>query len=203
MRRFILLAHTAVSAPGFKLDGMHSTGGRLDVVARCVPAALLVSHGVRADSELVTLHLGPPTPPKALRFRGRDLRSLSPDERSVAGILEKALGARTTGPVWQPGAPGVDVAVMPLDELLGEGPLVVLDEAGVDVASAALPADATFVIGDHLGFTDDERALFQKRGALRVSVGPISLHADQAIIVLQNTLDRRSSASHPSAREAR
>ena len=135
--------------------------------------------------------LAPPTPPKALRFRPAGLRNLSPDERSVAGVLEKALGAPTTGPVWQPGAPGVDVAVMPFAELVGAGPLVLLDEGGEDVERATLPDDATFVLGDHLGLTPSELALVDERGAKRVSLGPVSLQADQAILVLHNLLDRR------------
>lgn len=192
MRRFLLVAHSAASAPGFRMDALHSTGGRLDLVARCVPAALLVSHGVRPDVELVTLHLGPPSAPKALRFRARELRGLSPDERSVAGVLEKALGAPTTGPVWQDGAPGVDVARLALEELLGAGPLFVLDEAGDDISMVNVPHGATFVVGDHLGLTPEECATLEKRGAKRISLGPVALQADQAIIVLHNHLDRAS-----------
>lgn len=191
MRRFIVVGHKAASAPGFNLKDLAGTGGRIDVLVRCVPAALLVSHGLRPDVELVTLHLGPPAGPKAVRWRSASMKHLNPDERTTATLFEKALGAFTTGPVWQPATPGVEVAVLGLEDVLGDGPLVQLHEEGEDVATADLPADATFVLGDHLGFTPEEDALLARRGAMRVSLGPVSLQADQCVVVLHNQLDRR------------
>ena len=191
MRRFLVVGHKAASAPGFSLKDLAGTGGRIDVLVRCVPAALLVSHGLREDVELVTLHLGPPAPPKAVRFRSRGMRHLNPDERSTASLLEKALGAPTTGPVWQPSTPGIDVAILGLGDALGDGPLEVLHEEGEDVATAPVPSGATFVLGDHLGFTPEEEALLEARGASRVSLGPVSLQADQCLVALHNHLDRR------------
>lgn len=191
MRRFVVVGHKAASGPGFSLKDLAGTGGRLDVLVRCVPAALLVSHGLRADVELVTVHLGPPAPPKAVRWRSAAMRHLNPDERTTATLFEKALGAFTTGPVWQPTTPGVEVAAVGLEEALGDGPLVQLHEDGEDVARADVPPGATFVLGDHLGFTPEEEAVLRSRGARRVSVGPVPLQADQCIVVLHNHLDRR------------
>lgn len=193
MRRFVVLGHKAASAPGFSLKDLAGTGGRLDILARCVGSALLVSHGLRADAELITLHMGPPGPTKAVRFRGAALRHANPDERSSALLLEKALGAPTTGPVWASSTPGIDVAVVDLHELLGtlaDAPLYVLAEDGDDVTTLGSPPRATFVLGDHLGFTPDEEAALASRAAGRVSVGPTSLQADQCIVALHNHLDR-------------
>lgn len=196
MRRFVVIGHKAASAPGFSLKDLPGTGGRLDILARCVGNAFLVSHGLRADVELATLHLGPPSPPKAVWMQAARLKHLNPDERTTATLLEKALGAPTTGPVWQPATPGVQVAVRTLAELLDEwrDPLFVLHEDGEDVARADLPARATFVLGDHLGFTAEEEALLAARGAARVSLGPVSLQADQCVTALHNHLDRRGRA---------
>lgn len=190
--RFVVIGHKAASAPGFSHKDLAGTGGRIDVLARCMPAAFLVSHGMRSDVEIYTVHLGPPTAPKVVRMRAAELRHLNPDERTTALLLEKALGTPTTGPVWADATPGVSVARMALDELLAQlpGPLVVLHEEGDDVARATLPADATFVLGDHLGFTPEEDQLLGK--AQRVSLGPVSLQADQCIVVLHNWLDRAS-----------
>ena len=116
---------------------------------------------------------------------------LNPDERTTATLFEKALAVPTTGPVWQASTPGIDVARLSLEDVLGAGPLVQLHEEGDDVAAADLPADATFVLGDHLGFMPEEQALLEARGAKRVSLGPISLQADQCLIALHNHLDRR------------
>ena len=194
MRRFLVLGHTAASAPGFSHKDLSGSGGRIDILARCLPAAFLVSHGLRPDVELYTLHLGPPAAPKAVRFRSSELKHLNPDERTSALLLEKALGAQTTGPVWAPATPGVSVAKLALPELL-EGiraPLVLLHEDGEDVARAPLPEGALFVLGDHLGFTPEEELVLGERAAARVSLGPVSLQADQCLVVLHNHLDRRA-----------
>lgn len=192
MRRFLVLGHTAASAPGFSHKDIAGTGGRLDILARCMPAAFLVSHGLRLDVELYTLHLGPPSAPKVVRMRAPELKHLNPDERSSALLLEKALAAPTTGPVWAAATPGVSVARLGLDELLDQldAPLVLLHEQGEDVATARLPEDALFVLGDHLGFTPEEEATLGRRAAARVSLGPRSLQADQCVVVLHNHLDR-------------
>lgn len=192
MRRFLVIGHTAASAPGFSHKDLSGTGGRIDILARCLPAAFLVSHGLRPDVELYTLHLGPPAAPKAVRLRSSELKHLNPDERTSALLLEKALAAQTTGPVWAPATPGVSVAKLGLAELLAEirAPLVLLHEEGDDVAKATLPADALFVLGDHLGFTPDEERALAERAVARVSLGPVSLQADQCVVVLHNHLDR-------------
>jgi tRNA (pseudouridine54-N1)-methyltransferase len=192
MRRFVVIGHTAASAPGFSLNQLASTGGRIDVLVRCVGAALLVSHGLRPDAEIVTLHLGSPGPTKAVRFDPKKMKHLFPDERSTAAMFEKALGAATTGPVWAEATPGVSVAVTSLDELLSSWrePVVLLREDAPDAATVELPRDATFVVGDHLGFTPEEETLLSKRAALAVSLGPVSLQAEQCITVLHNRLDR-------------
>jgi tRNA (pseudouridine54-N1)-methyltransferase len=172
------------------LKDLAGTGGRIDILARALPAAFLVSHGLRPEIELTTLHLGPPNPGKAVRVRSRGLMHLNPDERSSAALLEKALGTPTTGPVWQASTPGIAVARLGLADLL-DGPVVVLAEDGIDIAEAELPADARVVLGDHLGFTPDEAALLAGRAVVRVSLGPVSLQADQCVTVLHNHLDRR------------
>lgn len=194
MRRFLVVGHKAASGPGFSLKDLGGTGGRIDILARALAAAFLTSHGLREDVELVTLHLGPPSAPKAVRFRGGRLKHVNPDERSCALLFEKALGTATTGPVWQPSTPGVEVAVLAFEEVLDEvargGALFMLDEAGEDVAEVEVPKEATFVLGDHVGFSEEEVAALVARGARRVSLGPVSLQADQCIVVAHNHLDR-------------
>lgn len=193
MRRFLVIGHAAASAPGFSHKDLAGTGGRIDILARAMGAAFLVSHGMRPDVELYTLHLGPPAAPKAVRMRSRELRHLNPDERQCALLLEKALGAPTTGPVWASATPGVHVARLALAELLDDvgAPVVTLREGSEDVTDAKLPEGALFVMGDHLGFTPEEDALLAQRAVASVSLGPVSIQADQCVTVLHNHLDRR------------
>lgn len=195
MRRFVVIGHKATTSPDFSLKDIPGTSGRIDVLLRCVGSGLLVSHGLRQDTLLYLVLLGGPDAPKTLRFRGGQLRNVNPDERSTATLVQKALATSTTGPVWQPASPGIDVAAIGLAELLPEFGGVaryVLDENGSDVRDQPLDhRDSVFFVGDHTGFTRDEQTLLETAGARRVSVGPVSLHADDAIAVLHNELDRR------------
>lgn len=195
VRRFVVIGHKATTSPDFSLKDIPGTSGRLDVLLRCVRSALLVSHGLRQDTELYLLLLGGLDAPKAIRFRGQGLRFLNPDERSTAALVQKALATPTTGPVWQPATPGVEVAAVGVAEVLdplAQRGVYVLEEDGADVRSLPFEErDNTFIVGDHLGFTRDEQALFLKLEAKPMSVGPVSLHADDAITLVHNELDRR------------
>lgn len=195
MRRFVVIGHKATTAPDFSLKDIPGTSGRIDVLLRCVGSSLLVSHGLRQDTILYLVLLGGADAPKTLRFRGAQLRSVNPDERTTASLVQKALATPTTGPVWQPATPGLDVAAIGLAELLGElegATPYVLDENGQDVRDQPLEhRDAVFFVGDHTGFTRDEEALLAGIGARKLGVGPVSLHADDAIVLVHNELDRR------------
>lgn len=189
MRRILFLASRATTAPGFRLEDLPGAG-RLDLVCRVVGASFCVSHGLRKDVRLDLLLRGPPDPPRALRLDGGALRSLNPDERSTAALLQKALAVRPTGTYWQAGPAGFSIARADLGDLV-DGPVVLLDEAGTDVREADLPADAVYALGDDRGFTEEDLALLKAKAVATVRLGPRSLHADQCVTLLHNELDRR------------
>src|SRR5687767_13940225 len=94
VRRFIVLGHTQPTAAPIPLNDAPGAGGRWDLLARCVTAGLLVSHGARADSEVQLVLL---QGPRVLRASGRTVRRLNPDERSTLALLSKALEAQDVG----------------------------------------------------------------------------------------------------------
>jgi tRNA pseudouridine-54 N-methylase len=53
--------------------------------------------------------------------------------------------------------------------------------------------DCAFFVGDHLGFDAATREAL--RDAMAVGVGPVSLHAEDAIVTVINELDRRCAVS--------
>jgi len=191
VRRFLLVAHDARTAPDFSLDDLPGSGGRMDLVARCVTAGLLVSHDVRLDTEFLAVLLGPPKPPRLVRFVGGEIRGLNPDERSTAALIRKAL--EEEGRAERAVRPGLYVSGMGLDDVLRSppGPLVLLLEGSPDLRASALPRDATFVLSDHRDFTPEEASTLMAAARLILSVGPRSLQTDQAITVVHNELDRR------------
>ena len=193
MRRILFLASRATTSPAFRLEDLPGAG-RLDLVCRVVGAAFGLSHGLRKDVRLDLLLRGPPDPPRAVRLDGAALRSLNPDERSTAALLQKALAVRPTGTYWQPSTPGIAVARADLADLL-DGPVVLLDEAGTDVRTTELPADAVYALGDDRGFTDADLATLRAKAVATVRLGPRSLQADPCVTLLHNELDRREAAA--------
>jgi tRNA (pseudouridine54-N1)-methyltransferase len=115
------------------------------------------------------------------------VRSLSPDERSTAALLRKAL-ALPVGESFRESSPGILVRHGGLAGLVGERGYAVLSEDGQDMRTLPdLPGG--FLLSDHLDFSVEEEGILS--GLPRISVGPRVLHADHAITVLQNELDRR------------
>lgn len=194
MRRFAVVGHHAPTSPDFSLEDLAGSAGRLDILVRCVTAALHVSHGLRRDTAITLLLQGPPGVPRALRFIGSELRGLNPDERSTAARIRNAL--EYEGRLEREVSPGLHAGAFTLAEFVQNGsPLLVLDEQGKDIRDLAFPPEPTFLLSDHEGLTDAERAIAGGPGALAVSVGPKSLHADQVITLVHNELDRRGHGS--------
>lgn len=189
MRRFVVVGHQAVTSPDFSLDDLAGATGRLDVLLRCVNSAFMLSHGIRTDTELHLVLLGPPGPPTVLRLVGAELRHLNPDERSTAALLRKALARGTEGR----STPGIYVRRQTFPRLLEAfaGTLVHLREDGEDLRGAVLGPESTFLLADHRDFTDEEEEAIRTLEPHVVGVGPRALHADHCIVVVHNELDRR------------
>jgi tRNA (pseudouridine54-N1)-methyltransferase len=191
VRRFLVVGHRAVTAPTFSLDDLAGAAGRMDILLSAANAALLLAHDIRRDAEAALLLLGPPDPPRLVRILGHRVRAYQPDVRSNASLVRKALehGSRVEREV----SPGILASKATFEEALDRlGPaFVLLKEGGKDVRTASLPADATFVLSDNQDLTIEEETAVRTRDALVVGVGPHALHTDQAIVLLQNELDRR------------
>lgn len=189
MREFIVVAHEAPTEPDFPLDDLAGGAGRLDVLCRCVAAALLSSHGIRRDARIALVIRDTLT----VRLDGSTVRSLAPDERAVAGLIRRALEAteRAVGAQAVEVSPGVTVNRLGLAAALADapGPVVHLDETGEPVTVLDPVESVTFVLADHRSFTDDEVALLADRADRRLRLGPTRLHADQAITVAHHFLD--------------
>jgi tRNA (pseudouridine54-N1)-methyltransferase len=199
MRRFVVIGQTATASADFLLDDLPGSSGRLDILLRCIRAALLHSHGLRADVRVYLVLRGGPAAPRVLRVDGQRARFLRPDERSLALLVKKTLAAAPEGlsREFVELRPGVALAGGDLDAVfpdLGAAASFVLEEQAPDVRGVAFDSDdAAYFLGDHLGIAPADRAHLAACGATAVSVGPLSLHSDDAIAVLSNELDRAKS----------
>ncbi len=195
MRRFVVIGQRATTSPDFSLSDIPSTSGRLDVLVRCLRATMLVSHGVRRDTVTYLVLLGTPEQPRVVRFDGPAARYMRPDERSLATVLRKALATDAAPDAFTEVRNGIAIARGGLEHVWRDASgsvLYVLEEGAPDIRADPLDApELTFVVGDHLGFPAGVREQLADRGARAVSVGPVSLHAEDAIALVVNELDRR------------
>jgi tRNA (pseudouridine54-N1)-methyltransferase len=136
---------------------------------------------------------GEPPPTKIIRFDGSAVRYLSPDERSAASLIKKALEKKAQD-FWTESTPGVHVRKGDFDELIKELDMKViyLREDGEDIRAKNFddPSNQLFVLGDHMGLTEDEEKIIDGCEHEIISVGLLSLHADHCIVLLHNEMDR-------------
>ena len=191
MRQFVVVGHDAPTDSEFSLDDLAGGAGRLDLLARCVTSAFLVSHGLRSDV-CVHLVLGDAY---TVTFEGRDLRRLNPDERSTAARVRNALERRedAIGHVPVETSPGVALSRRGFEPTLEaaarEGTVVLLHEDGTPAVDVDPPTDPVFVLSDHREFEAEERDLIDDVAERTLSLGPRAIHADHAVTVAHNYLD--------------
>lgn len=192
MKDFIIIGHKAVTET-FSLNDLPGAAGRMDILCRCVNAALFLSHDLRRDVRVFLVHKGGSYPPKLVRFEGNAVRYLSPDERSAASLIKKAL-EKNIQDFWTESTPGVSVRKGDMEGLLKEmdKKIIYLREDGEDIRKKKIDEDfdPLFVLGDHLGLTVEEERIVLGYDPEIMSIGPLSLHADHCIVLLHNEMDR-------------
>jgi len=193
MRQFVCLAHDAPTTPSFSLDDLAGGAGRLDALCRSVTAALLRSHGIRED---VRVHLVLQDE-LTIVVDGSEVRRLNPDERSTAARIRTALEHRdeAIGALPAEPSPGFEVYrrgfEATFEALSPESTIVQLHEDGDPLTAGSLPENPVFVLSDHGDFTEADLEVLATHADRRVRLGPVALHADQAITVAHHALDTR------------
>jgi DNA adenine methylase len=198
MRRFVVIGQKASASGDFLIDDVPGTSGRLDVLLRCVRASLLVSHGLRRDAVVYLVLQGGPRAPRVVRVTGADAKFVRPDERSLAILVKKTLASEADASAegFVEVRPGIALARGGLDAVLadvGASASYLLEEGAPDLRDMGdlAQGDATFFVGDHLGIDAAARERLVAAGARPVGLGPVSLHAEDAIAVVSSEMDRR------------
>ncbi len=193
-RIFIIVCSKATTAP-FNLNDMPGSAGRMDLVCRFIAQSIFVSHGVRKNSAAIAILKGEPDPPKAILVRGSEVRYMAPDERNVGGLIRKALSLKVDEK-WLRSTPGIYVARKGLENVLSELKsagygIYYLREDGEDIRTLNFTGKLAFVLGDHIGLSEEDERILEKFSSGTVSLSPLSLQADQCVVIVHYELDRR------------
>ncbi len=193
-RIFIIVCSKATTAP-FNLNDMPGSAGRMDLVCRFIAQSIFISHGVRKNSAAIAILKGEPDPPKAILVRGSEVRYMAPDERNVGGLIRKALSLKVDEK-WLRSTPGIYVARKGLENVLSElksagYSIYYLREDGEDIRALNFTGKLAFVLGDHIGLSEEDERILEKFSSGTVSLSPLSLQADQCVVIVHYELDRR------------
>jgi tRNA (pseudouridine54-N1)-methyltransferase len=190
MRQFIVVARSGPTSGEFSLDDLPAAG-RVDLLARCVTASLLLSHGLREE---VRTHLVVGNE-FTVRFEGRELRGLHPDERSTAALIRNALSEReeAIGQIPVEISAGVSLVRMGLDPTLAEvereSQIYRLYPDGTPKSECSPPESPAFVLSNHREFDEADAETIAEYAEGSICLGPKAIHADHAIAVAHNWLD--------------
>ncbi|MBW9222051.1 tRNA (pseudouridine(54)-N(1))-methyltransferase TrmY [Methanothermococcus sp. SCGC AD-155-C09] len=202
MRIFILKANRAITSGDINLKDLPGSCGRLDLVCRCVSSAFFLSHDLRRDTIFYSIHCGDPNPPIALKFIGSQLKRVSPDERSIAIFIKKALENKPY-PLWRESTSGIYYAKKGFKEIilemLKEGKKIyLLDMDGRPIEHVLNPENyreikergIVFILGDHIGLNKEDEEFLDEIGVERISISPLELHGNHCITIVHNVLDK-------------
>ncbi len=193
-REFILFARKAVTSSEFSLDDLPGSGGRMDLVARCVANTLWVSKALRRDSCIHVVAYGKPCPPLTISFYGDKLQRVDVDERSIASWIKKIMSGQTTNPGITKRRIGFEDLVKELAKQ--EKNFYVLHEKGKDVREVEIKERPVFILGDHIGLPKKLEKFVERFNAEKISLGKISYLSSQCITILHYELDRRINFKH-------
>ncbi|MFX0174226.1 MAG: hypothetical protein ACFE9L_20285 [Candidatus Hodarchaeota archaeon] len=175
MRRFIIISNTVDTTKTLSLNSL-TAYGRLDVLCRCITAAFFISDTFRKD---VTISLYFKKNEKILEIHGSQIKGLNPDERAIAGVLRRVFSGKEYG--------GITFHSMKLEDLLINLTPFILDSSGETSVQQLENHNNIFVIGDQLGFQEEDRDLLKKFNKL--SLGPNIYLSSQTITILNYLLD--------------
>ena len=190
-RLFLVVGHKVRTDGRFSLNDLSGSTGRLDILLRVINSAFLLSNGIRRDAELFLVLKGEPEPPVTIRLEGESLKYLNPDERSTGALIRQALLTEREDEKEARSTPGIFVSERGYEEIVMElrkdRVPVHLHENGMPIREAEIPENAFFVLGDKYDLTSEELEALGE--PFTISLGPLPLHTDHCVTILNNELD--------------
>lgn len=187
-RTFILYSYGTTDS-NFDINRLYEAG-RLDLVCRCVIAALWISKTVRKDTQFYAILNTGPKPPVAIRFDGNKLVGIEPSEQAIATVIKKALRI-VNDKDWISVHAGVFASRKSFQEIIKESRnIFLLDVKGTHISKMKFGSDVTFVLGDHVGLPKKEMQFALRKGE-KISLGNTIYLASAVVNVVNWILDQQ------------
>lgn len=187
LRSFILKASEGRTAPDFSIRSLAGSGGRMDLVCRCIIAALLSPDpdGIDRGCRITVVLEGPPDPPLSVEFDGARMDRAPEGEVEAAEMLVAAMRGRAPRGV-SASREGFESVVRRHSK---EGfSLYYLHEDGEDFAKAEYGERAAFALGDQKGIDPQGERCLDSMGARRLSLGPHPYLASHCISIVRGMI---------------
>jgi len=167
--------------------------GRMDIVCNVIIHAFFLSHELRENVSLHLVFYGQPDPPKHIELKLRDESSVS--KKDISGLLKRILYKYKKGERTEvlPGCFVEKKSFLDVVSEVGRGKKVyILDRAGEDIRklSDADLKNAVFILGSEEGLPKKEMKRLKGKAG-KISLGEKTYFASQALVILNNELDRR------------
>lgn len=186
MRRvFILKASEGRTAPDFSLKSLAGAAGRMDLICRCVIAALYTPNGLDRSAEIALVLEGPPDPPLTVTFAGGEVQRAPVGEVEAAEMIVQAMQGKVL-PGVKAERMGFEAAVARYRDL--GFALYYLHEEGEPSKEVCFAVKSALVLGDQKGLDPASERFLDRMKAARVSLGPISYLASQCINIASGEL---------------
>lgn len=184
LRSFILKASEGRTAPDFSIKSLAGSGGRMDLVCRCIIAALLSPEpdGIDRGCRITVVLEGPPDPPLSVEFDGAGMDRAPEGEVEAAEMLVAAMAGRAPRGV---SATREDFGQAVRRHSREGFSLYYLHEDGEDFSKSEFGGKAAFVLGDQKGIDPKGERCLDSMGAKRVSLGPHPYLASHCITIVR------------------
>ncbi len=194
-RVFILKATKARTDDKFTIKDLPGSGGRMDLVCRCILSALLLSRTHRADTIFYAVLEGPPKPSITIGIEGEKIKVLPRDELQTALVLKEMLNPdRVTFPS------GFELINKSFQEMVGEqlnkSEIYVLHKSGIDInktftqSQKVKKPQIAFILGDHTGLSPNDMEYLVEKSIKPLSLGNKEYIGSQCIFLVQEKMDR-------------
>ncbi|MGQ9723689.1 MAG: tRNA (pseudouridine(54)-N(1))-methyltransferase TrmY [Candidatus Jordarchaeum sp.] len=194
-RVFILKASKTRTDNKFTIKDLPGSGGRMDLVCRCILSALLLSKTHRVDTVFYAVLEGPPRPPLTIEVDGEKVKALPRDELQLASVLRGVLDPGASS--FPPGFKLINKNFQEIiEEQINKSEIYLLHKTGnstnkilSEIQKIKKP-QITFILGDHIGLSQNDFEYLMEKKIEPLNLGKKEYLGSHCIFLVHEKLNR-------------